>query len=168
MGHARQSDFEIKQIDLCAVVREALELVEQAKAKNITFEVKDVQAMLIRSDPGQLRQVFINLLSNAVHSAQHNGKVQVDFELLEDAACVRVMDDGSGISELAIDHIFEPFFSTKPEGQGTGLGLYVSRDIMHKLGGSLVACNQSTQGAQFTLTLPLDFQFTAKKEVDNV
>jgi PAS domain S-box-containing protein len=104
---------------------------------------------------GQLSQVFVNLLVNALQSAGQVGTVKVETLLEGDHAVVRVSDDGSGIAPEHRDRLFDPFFTTKPAGEGTGLGLYVSHEIVRGHGGEIVVTSTPGDGATFEVRLPV-------------
>jgi len=104
---------------------------------------------------GQLRQVFVNLLVNALQSVGQVGTVRVETALHGDCAVVRVSDDGAGILPEHRDRLFDPFFTTKPAGEGTGLGLYVSHEIVRGHGGEIHVISSPGKGATFEVRLPL-------------
>jgi signal transduction histidine kinase len=105
--------------------------------------------------PGQLTQVFTNLLMNSSYAIEQNGRIQVKTELLNDRIQIRVEDNGKGIKPENMDKIFMPFFTTKPVGKGTGLGLSISYGIIKRHGGKIHATSQVGEGTQFTIELPL-------------
>jgi len=104
---------------------------------------------------GQLRQVFVNLLVNALQSVGQVGTVRVETALDGERAVVRVRDDGGGILPEHRDRLFDPFFTTKPAGEGTGLGLYVSHEIVRGHGGEITVISSPGKGATFEVRLPL-------------
>jgi PAS domain S-box-containing protein len=104
---------------------------------------------------GQLSQVFVNLLVNALHSVGQVGTVSVETRVEEERAIVRVSDDGGGIAPEHRDRLFDPFFTTKPAGEGTGLGLYVSHEIVRGHGGEIVVEATPGEGASFEVRLPV-------------
>jgi PAS domain S-box-containing protein len=104
---------------------------------------------------GQLSQVFVNLLVNALQSAGQVGTVKVETLLEGDRAVVRVSDDGSGIEPEHRERLFDPFFTTKPAGEGTGLGLYISHEIVRGHSGEIVVTSTPGDGATFEVRLPV-------------
>jgi signal transduction histidine kinase len=104
---------------------------------------------------GQLRQVFVNLLVNALQAVGQVGTVRVETALAGEWAVVRVSDDGAGVLPEHLDRLFDPFFTTKPAGEGTGLGLYVSHEIVQGHGGEIIVESTPGQGATFEVRLPL-------------
>ncbi|MEJ2586709.1 MAG: histidine kinase dimerization/phospho-acceptor domain-containing protein [Deltaproteobacteria bacterium] len=109
-------------------------------------------------DPDEMKQVYINLLNNAADAIKQNGRILIRTE--SDPASKDILisfsDTGPGIPQDVMDELFTPFFTTKEKGAGTGLGLNVSRDIIHKHGGSLTARNREEGGAEFLIRLRVD------------
>ena len=97
---------------------------------------------------------MLNLLTNAVHAVNSEGTITIAIEDVGDSQVITVSDTGPGIPRENLDKIFEPFFSTKSPGQGTGLGLFVSQGIVEKLGGTLKVTSKIGQGASFSIRLP--------------
>lgn len=122
-----------------------VEVISRLSPKNL-----EVQAV-----PDKLQQVFLNLLLNALDAVPHNGTVWVESDLKDEHILVIIRDSGSGISEKVRVKIFEAFFTTKGE-LGTGLGLYVSFEIVNALGGDIEISNHKagTHGAEFIVKLP--------------
>jgi signal transduction histidine kinase len=104
---------------------------------------------------GQLRQVFLNLIVNALDVVGARGCVRVETLLEGTHAVVRVRDDGPGILPEHRERLFDPFFTTKPAGEGTGLGLYISHQIVRGHGGEITVDSAPDQGATFEIRLPL-------------
>ena len=106
--------------------------------------------------PGELNQVFMNLLVNAAHAiGKERGTIRVRTFVSEGHACVEVADNGSGIAAADLQRIFDPFFTTKPVGQGTGLGLSLSYGIVHAHGGRIEVESEPGRGTTFRVCLPL-------------
>jgi signal transduction histidine kinase len=108
---------------------------------------------MVCSDPEELRQVLQNLISNAVAATPEGGTIELRTEHTQERLRVTVVDSGPGIPERDRAQIFEPLYTTKPDG--LGLGLTISRAILERLGGSLTVKNEPGRGAAFTLELPL-------------
>ncbi|MGA2748113.1 MAG: ATP-binding protein [Verrucomicrobiota bacterium] len=115
----------------------------------------------VNADPVRLTQALMNLVINAVQAVEHNGQVEVTAAKSPagDALLLRVRDNGPGIPEDKLADIFDPYYSTKPEGHG--LGLWIAQQIAAAHGGSLSAANAPGGGAVLTLTLPLNRKETA-------
>ena len=104
---------------------------------------------------GQVKQVVLNLITNAQQAMGLSGTIAIELTRERDHALVRVTDTGPGIAPEIIDRIFDPFFTTKRELGGTGLGLALSQSIAGAHGGTLSAASPAGGGAEFTFTLPL-------------
>ena len=107
-------------------------------------------------DASQFQQVILNLVNNAIDAIKENGKIEISTRISEiGTILVTIADSGTGIKEEYLKQIFDPFFTTKDPGKGTGLGLYISFDIIKKLGGTIKAKNQKNGGAVFSINLPI-------------
>jgi two-component system cell cycle sensor histidine kinase/response regulator CckA len=104
----------------------------------------------------QLSQVFVNLLVNAIDAMPNGGSVRIATRIPEpgDMACVAITDTGVGIAPDILSRIFDAFFTTKPEGEGTGLGLSVSKEIVTQYGGHIEVESQPGRGTTFSVWLP--------------
>jgi signal transduction histidine kinase len=109
----------------------------------------------LSASAGQLRQVFLNLIVNALQAVSDAGSVAVSTAVEGDCGVVRVRDDGCGIPAEIQHRLFEPFFTTKPADQGTGLGLYISYEIVRAHGGEIRADSAPGAGACFEVRLPI-------------
>ena len=157
LNFARQHEPVVQAVDLNRVVEDMTRLVEkEARNNNIAIERRyDPELPLIYSDAPELRQVVLNILSNAAQAIGQDGAITIITRPAGvDAVELVIEDTGSGIPEENLEKIFEPFFSTKPPGQGTGLGLAISHGLIHKLGGAIQVRSAVGQGTTFTITLP--------------
>lgn len=140
-------------LDLAKLVRTS---VGWTKGKaNLAIEDLMPEELLINAPPGEVGQVLVNLLQNAMDSMQDckEPKVQLQAGREKGQIWLSIKDWGTGIAPEHLAQIWEPFFTTKPIGEGTGLGLSISFGLVERLGGSLKAQNHA-HGACFTLTLP--------------
>jgi signal transduction histidine kinase len=121
-------------------------------------EVKKEYGLLpdVKCNPGQLTQVFMNLLVNAAHAIEKHGTITVRSANEDGFIRVDVSDTGCGIPEAIREKIFEPFFTTKDVGKGTGLGLSISYDIVKKHGGEITVESEPGQGTLFRVRLPFE------------
>lgn len=110
---------------------------------------------LTRCNPGQLNQVFMNLLVNASQAIDVKGDIHVKTWVEEDNIIVSIGDTGSGIPPEILTKIFDPFYTTKEVGKGTGLGLSISYDIIKKHGGDIQVESEVGKGTIFTLRIPI-------------
>ncbi|MEQ9671112.1 PAS domain-containing protein [Coleofasciculus sp. G2-EDA-02] len=115
--------------------------------------------------PGQLNQVFINILNNAIDALEEKNKqndsfqpqikISTEISELNSTVIIRIADNGLGIPAHLQEHLFEPFFTTKPVGQGTGLGLAISYQIIEKHKGKITFNSQSGIGTEFIIEIPI-------------
>jgi signal transduction histidine kinase len=143
-------------VDLSDLVESALNELEAADDLQIEFKAKnDLQ---ISGDQDFLRQVFVNVFRNARQAMNGAGTLKIEiFEAKRDGEkvfVVAVSDTGRGIATEDLEKIFDPFYTTKDIGQGTGLGLAVSRRIVEEHCGWIEAANNENGGATFTIYLP--------------
>jgi signal transduction histidine kinase len=171
LGFATHVDVRFETIPLDQVIRQVLIFLgKESEYRRITVNLV-VQDNLppIESDVGQLEQVFLNIINNAFDAVDDGGRI--DIELWADGSDVvrvRVTDDGHGISEENLKHIFDPFFSTKGE-KVSGLGLSNTYGIVQKLGGRLVVKSKKGEGSTFTVTLPVKkMQSLSSKEEEDI
>jgi two-component system NtrC family sensor kinase len=157
---ARQSEASFKTIELEPFIDEVVGMVERKAAVENIIVVKDMEENLppIRSDPAQLQQVLLNLLNNAVDAmkGREDGEIRVAAARDDGMLVLAVTDNGCGISEKNLDKIFVPFFTTKPVGRGTGLGLSTVFGIVERLGGRIEVSSEVNAGSVFTVRLPLE------------
>jgi len=157
LGSVGKQSPVLAQIDLKELTEEAIRLVaKEATEKEIALAVLTQPGMdAVWIDPHQIRQVLLNLLTNAIHATDRGGKITVTIGREEDVVTLSVSDTGKGIPRENMDKIFEPFFSDKPPGQGTGLGLFVTREIVDKLGGAIDVRSRVGKGTTMAVTIPL-------------
>ena len=127
-----------------------------AAVEGVDFAVEAPAGLLVVAGAIELQQVFVNLIKNAAEAIRHaggTGQVGVVAAAAGDAVVVTVEDDGPGIPEEKIDVVFDPFYTTKPPGQGTGLGLNVVYRILTKYRGQIQVANRPEGGARFELRL---------------
>ena len=159
LDFSRQSLGEKKLLDVNEILHRCVELVRhQAFFHNIKIkEDLDTGLPQIIGDPGQLQQVFTNLLLNAADAISGSGLITLTSRPAwhGNGVVLQFCDSGCGIPEEIRDKIFEPFFTTKPPGKGTGLGLSIVYGVIQRHGGSIQAYSPPGGGTVFTVTLPL-------------
>jgi len=106
-------------------------------------------------DSRRIQQVLVNLIMNSVHAIGNKGKISISTRAENNQVLIEIEDDGPGINKKILDKIFDPFFSTKEPGQGTGLGLSVSYGIIREHDGEIRVQSTPGHGARFTVILPL-------------
>lgn len=162
LGFARRMDVKREPLEINGVIREVVSFVEK---EALYRDVKIVLALeadlpLIASDRGQLQQIFLNIINNAIDAVGHAGSVTI-FTTMEDTGVVRttITDTGPGIPQNIMEHIFEPFFTTKIKSdmsRGTGLGLSITYGLVKKLCGNISVKSPSGQGATFIVDFPIE------------
>jgi len=156
LGFARRMEVQIEVLDLNEVVTETLMFLEKESLyRNIKIDLQLAEDLpRIASDRGQLQQVFLNLLNNALAAVGEGDRVAITTrEKDTDTEMIVIEDNGCGMSEETLSHIFEPFFTTK-KGKGTGLGLPITYGIVKKLGGTIEVQSREGKGTTFTVLLP--------------
>jgi two-component system NtrC family sensor kinase len=157
LGYARKMEPRLEDVDVNDTIQQTITLLENhARINNIDIQVDLADSIpVIASDQAQLQQVFLNLLNNAIDAIGSNGSIDVVSRREDDRIVVRIKDDGPGLSDEMIRKIFDPFYTTKEPGKGTGLGLWVSHSIMAKMGGNIHVKNNPDRGAMFTVEVPI-------------
>ncbi|MGD9040042.1 MAG: ATP-binding protein [Desulfobacteraceae bacterium] len=157
LGYARRMEPRLEDVDINTTINQTIDLLENyARINNI-----DIQADLapdlpiIASDQSKLQQVFLNLMSNAIDAIGKDGLVGVSSQKKDSHILVSIRDNGSGMTEEQQKKVFDPFFTTKSSGKGTGLGLWVSYDIMKQMGGSISLKSEVGEGSTFTIQIPI-------------
>lgn len=166
MTFARAPEKDVYDTDINRGVETVLEVVKNTLlTKKVKFDVDLAEGLpRVRGDAAQLQQVFLNLINNAVLAMPQGGQLTVTTRLNanKDRVQIRFADTGEGIEKEHLPKIYDPFFTTRKVGEGTGLGLSVSYAIITKFGGTIV-CESKTKdeakdqesGTTFTITLPV-------------
>ena len=157
LGFARRMEAHKENIDLKQLIEEVVGFQKtdiDHKNINIKYNIAaDIPA--IESDKGQLQQIFLNIINNAIAAIDVGGNVEITVEKHgANKVAVNIIDNGVGITEENIKNIFEPFYSTKGEF-GTGLGLSITNDIVQKLGGKIEVKSEPGEGSNFSVILPI-------------
>jgi PAS domain S-box-containing protein len=160
---SRPSNYELQLTDINQNVSEAIEIIKVGtKAKNINFKVSlNNKVPLLPLVADQIQQVFVNILLNAVDAilelnpSRPESLIIASTNVNEDNVIITFEDDGVGISEENITKIFEPFYTTKKEGRGTGLGLWVSYGIIKSFQGDIIVESTEGSGTMFKILLPI-------------
>lgn len=171
---SRLDEAEKKRVDIHQGIDSTL-LILQSRFKN-SVEHPGIKVVknygnlpLVDCYAGQLNQVFMNIISNAIDALDHHNskraiaeihaspnKITITTEVIETNCVIRIADNGSGMTEAVKERLFNPFFTTKPVGKGTGLGLSISYQIVvEKHGGTLRCVSEPGQGTEFWIEIPL-------------
>ncbi len=156
---SRKPAYERKHCNINDIVHSALELAQHRLA-GIEVEAQlDPILPSITTDVNGVERCVFNLLLNAADAFEkhdYDKRIVIQTNQIHDMIVIQVEDNGDGISPEDLSHVFEPFFTTKTVGKGTGLGLYVSYETIHDLGGRLEIDSKRDEGTQATIYLPID------------
>jgi two-component system NtrC family sensor kinase len=159
---ARGQETERQLAALNPTIEEVVQMVDhQFRWQHCEIEQDlDPNLPMVRIDVDKMRQVYLNLLMNAQQARKDRGKIRISTRYLEHDRQVQIVfwDNGVGIHPEVIDRIFDPFFSTKKTGEGTGLGLSVSYGIIKDHGGDIQVESELGHWTRFTIILPVDEQ----------
>jgi two-component system, NtrC family, sensor kinase len=174
LQHSRSSNGQKEPTDINALADEYLRLAYhglRARDKSFNASIQndfDKNIVRINIIPQDMGRVFLNLITNAFYAVNektlqakasgditYEPTVWISTKKLSDQVLISVKDNGNGIPEKALDKIFQPFFTTKPSGQGTGLGLSLSYDIVKAHGGEITVETKEKDGAEFIIKLPV-------------
>jgi len=157
LGYARRMEPRFEEVDINETLDRTIDLLENyALVNNINIQT-DLSSSLpiIANDKAQLQQVFLNLISNAIDAISKDGLIEIDSRTADSHILVTIADDGPGIPKDQHGRVFEPFFTTKETEKGTGLGLWISYDIMEKMGGTIMFASKVGEGSAFTVKIPI-------------
>lgn len=151
-----QAEVAPAPIGLRQAVAEALAVLRSHLDKSACEIVQDIDDVLVQARESQLVRVIANIVHNALDALDGTPARRITFTgaLCGDEVVLSIADNGPGLAPAVVDRLFQPFFSTKTAGKGLGLGLALSRDVMHEMGGDLTARNAVGSGAVFDLSLP--------------
>jgi len=157
LGYARRMEPRLEDVDINETINQTIDLLENyARINNIDIQTDLASDLpVIASDQSKLQQVFLNLISNAIDAIGKDGLVAVSSQKKDTQILVSIKDNGSGMTEEQQKKVFDPFYTTKSSGKGTGLGLWVSYDIMEQMGGSITLKSEVGEGATFTVQIPI-------------
>jgi two-component system NtrC family sensor kinase len=156
LGFSRAQDNVLSDTDINQAVEETTALLEHEARRQRIAIVRHYQDDLpkVHTDAGQFQQVVLNILHNALDAIGNEGTIEITSRRVGARIVVDFADSGPGLTPEVLGRLYDPFFTSKPKGKGTGLGLFVSRDIMARLGGELTVANRAAGGAVFSVHLP--------------
>jgi two-component system NtrC family sensor kinase len=163
LGFAKRMDVKVETIHLNPLIQEVLGFLEkEALHRNIQVNLNfDPDLPPIESDRGQLQQVFLNLVNNAFEAVADGGTIAIKTRCTSDGTVeTSITDNGCGIPEDHLKHLFEPFF-TSGKTQGTGLGLSIAYGIVTKCGGDIRVRSEVGKGSTFTVGLPMKYRLAS-------
>ncbi|HIJ79359.1 MAG: PAS domain S-box protein [Desulfobulbaceae bacterium] len=168
---SRQGEQELKPLSIQLITKEALKLLRASIPTTIAFRQEiDANCGPVLADPTQIHQIIMNLCTNAYHAMRETGgelrvslaSIELDQADLHDKpalspgpyALLKISDTGHGMDKKVLDRIFEPYFTTKDQGEGTGLGLSLVHGIVKNIGGEITVTSEPGAGTTFYLYLP--------------
>jgi PAS domain S-box-containing protein len=172
LAFSRQSDQELRPLEISPIIKETLKLLRASLPSTINIK-QHVAANLgtVMTDPTQVNQILMNLCTNAAHAmGEHGGTLEVNLEKVENGTDVgvrfaglspgphlklTVSDNGHGMTPEVKERIFDPYFTTKEKGEGTGLGLAMVHGIVKSHGGTITVYSEPEMGSTFHVYLPI-------------
>jgi signal transduction histidine kinase len=156
LDFSRLGDVQRQPTDLRELVQGVIDMVGHLgryHGKHIVFTCDEPVIASVNAQ--EMKQVVLNLLTNALDSLDHDGTVQIDLSAARDQVLLVVTDNGCGMDDEVLEHLFEPFFTRRRNGSGTGLGLSITYRIISEHGGQIDAKSEGPgRGARFRVTLP--------------
>jgi two-component system, NtrC family, sensor kinase len=145
----------VEDVDVCALIPSAVRIARVELQGRAQVELALAPVPRVRASAGRLGQVILNLLVNAGQAPPASGvhRIRVSTRAEAGHVLIDVDDNGPGIPAALVSRIFEPFFSTKPGGQGSGLGLSIARGLVERFGGTLEHAPSELGGARFRIRL---------------
>jgi two-component system, NtrC family, sensor kinase len=168
LDFSRMGDSEKQTTDLTNLVGDVIDMVRHlGKYREKQVEFHPDAAVYAPVNPQEIKQVVLNLVTNALDSLDPGGVVEVKLVRRGEYAELVVQDNGCGMSDEVLEHLFEPFFTRRRDGKGTGLGLSITWQIVNDHGGSIAASSDGPgRGSHFSVTLPLAVhEQTGKKQL---
>jgi signal transduction histidine kinase len=156
-GFTGSQILHFKPVDICQILSNMLTFIHrEAEVHNIKINHSyDDSLPVCEVDQREIKQLFLNLLKNAIEAMPDGGILNVEAHLAgtRDAICISISDSGQGLDEYGLRMLFKPFFTTKPDG--TGLGLSFCRRVVEKHDGEISASSELGKGTIFTILLPI-------------
>ena len=157
LGYARKMEPHLEDVDINKTLQQTIALLENYARVN-DIEIKTTLSPdlpIIASDQAQLQQVLMNLISNSIDAIGKDGLIEIKSMRLGSVINIWIKDNGPGIPEDQQKRVFDPFFTTKETGKGTGLGLWVSYNIIEKMGGTIKLKSRVGKGSSFVVEIPI-------------
>ena len=159
LSFSRETPNAFKTIDINDVIASVADLIRhRLELQDIYFKLEQCPTPLfVHGDRNRLQQCFLNLLFNAIEAMGPGGQLEITSACNRDkqSAEVRIQDTGHGISQKHLSHIYDPFFTTKPMGEGTGMGLSIVYGVVKNHQGEITVHSKVDQGTTFIVQVPL-------------
>lgn len=157
LDFSRMGDTTRQSANLAEIVQTVIDMVRPlSRYRDRNLQLHSDPTVNAKVNAQEIKQVVLNLITNSLDSVGEGGTVEIRLEQTRENALLVVSDDGCGMNNETLRHLFEPFFTRKRDGQGTGLGLSISWQIIEDHGGQIVPHSDGPgRGSSFTVTLPL-------------
>ena len=152
---SRVNDNESKHACINECLASTLKMVSNELKYKAEIQEEYGEIPEIECNPGELNQVFMNLLVNAGHAIEEKGQITIKTWQEDANIYIKISDTGQGIDPKSLPYIFEPFYTTKEVGKGTGLGLSITHEIVKQHNGNITVESTTGEGTSFTITLPI-------------
>ena len=155
-NHTRKSNGEITQSNVINGIEETLLILNNKIKRGIQVTKEYQEIPLIKADFESLNQVWTNIINNAIQAMNAQGSLTIRVYEKENFVVVEIEDSGTGMSDEVKQKVFDPYFTTKPIGQGTGIGLNITKDIVEKQGGHIDLRTELGKGTCFMVSLSIE------------
>jgi two-component system NtrC family sensor kinase len=161
LGYSRQRPKDPEFVDISRQIRVVIDLLDyRIKEKNITVEMEVAPDLpLIKVDPNLIQEMLMNLILNSVDAVGDDGYISISAYADNHILIIKVYDNGSGIAPHDMEHIFDPFYTTKETGKGTGLGLSVTHGIVESHNGTIRVNSEENLFTEFEIHLPVEMHY---------
>ena len=157
LNYSRIGETANSMINLTDIITEIVRFYKKSNiSKNIDFDIVAPHDFTFYSNENSIRHILTNLIGNSMDSIKNEGKILISVNLTDNDIIIDITDNGDGIPKKNIENIFDPFFTSKPIGKGTGLGLYIVYSEVEKLKGSIQVKSQLNKGSTFSVAIPRD------------
>ncbi|MDH5360048.1 MAG: sensor histidine kinase [Gammaproteobacteria bacterium] len=168
LNFARENDLVSEKFDLAKLLDDTLILMKHSiEVNGIKLNLHLSDRLELEGDPNQIQQVLVNVIINAVHASSPNSVLSIYGQNIDNIIRLEIIDQGCGIPESDITKVFNPFYTSKKEGEGTGLGLSVSYGIINKHSGRIQLENIPDGGVKATIELPVSLSIKSVPSVQN-
>ena len=165
LAFGRPRSPELSETDMALIVMDTAHFLEPVcQGKKFLLRLEIASPLVIQADAQQLRQVFLNILLNAIEASEPNSVIQIEVLHENKKAIFRCIDQGTGMTEDEINHIFEPYFTTK--SKGTGLGMSIVKRIIDAHNGTIEITSQINSGTQVLVAFTIDETAMLEKEIE--
>ncbi len=159
----------LEPININDIIEQVVNIIKKPlKKEGIETIVKLQESIpIITGNRNEIQQILLNLIINAQDAMPYGGKLYIKTYTKNDKIIIEVKDTGIGIKQEYINKIFDPFFTTKPESKGTGLGLFITYNIVKKTGASINCYSQENKGTTFTIKIPIKGDYNGRTYISN-